>query len=149
MAKFNFQGALLLATSLSALSCAGAQAGGFALREQSAAGQGSSFAGAAAGGAGLGSMFWNPAAMTQYGGWQSYFTLTGIAPNSNITATSATPTYPYGAESGDIGRSAIVPASAASYQLNDRFWLGLSINAPHGLVTKAPLNWSGDRKSVV
>jgi len=41
-----------------------AHAGAFGLREQSAAGQGLSFAGAAAGGAGLGSMFWNPATMT-------------------------------------------------------------------------------------
>ena len=42
-----------------------ANAGGFALREQSAAGQGSSFAGIAAGGA-LSSMYWNASTMTQY-----------------------------------------------------------------------------------
>jgi long-chain fatty acid transport protein len=49
---------LLAAISIAA---ADAHAGGFALREQSAAGLGSSFAGVAAGGA-LSSMFWNPAA---------------------------------------------------------------------------------------
>ncbi len=123
--------------------CGVAQAGGFALREQSAAGQGASFAGAAAGGAGLGSMFWNPATMTQYQGLQSYFTITGIAPQSSITAKATSPTYAYGPQSGDIGRSAVVPASAASYQVNDRIWLGLSVNGSHGLVTKSPLNWSG------
>ena len=53
-------GVLLVAT-------AGANAGGFAIREQSAYGQGSSFAGVAAGGA-LSSMFWNPATMTQFNG---------------------------------------------------------------------------------
>jgi len=42
-------------------------AGAFALREQSAYGQGSSFAGIAAGGA-LSSMYWNPAAITQFNG---------------------------------------------------------------------------------
>jgi len=143
MVQFNIRRALMLATSLTALSCGAAQAGGFALREQSAAGQGSSFAGAAAGGAGLGSMFWNPATMTQYRGWQTSFTITGIAPQSNISTKATTPTYAFGPESGDIGRSAVVPASAASYQLNDSLWLGVSVNAPHGLVTKSPLNWAG------
>ena len=56
-------GALLAAT-------VDANAGGFALREQSAYGQGSSFAGVAAGGS-LSSMFWNPATMTQVPGIQS------------------------------------------------------------------------------
>ena len=55
-------GALLTATL-------DANAGGFALREQSAFGQGSSFAGVAAGGS-LSSMFWNPATMTQVPGMQ-------------------------------------------------------------------------------
>lgn len=143
MVQFKIKRVLLLAASVSALTCGVAQAGGFALREQSAAGQGSSFAGAAAGGAGLGSMFWNPAAMTQYSGMQSYYTFTAIAPNSNITANSSSPTYGFGPTSGDIGRSAVLPASATSYQFNDRLWFGLSVNSPHGLVTKAPLNWSG------
>src|SRR5690606_7620339 len=41
-----------------------AQAGGFAVREQSAYGQGASFAGIAAGGA-PSALYWNPATMTQ------------------------------------------------------------------------------------
>jgi long-chain fatty acid transport protein len=41
-----------------------AEAGGFAVREQSAYGQGSSFAGMAAPGDSISSMFWNPAAVT-------------------------------------------------------------------------------------
>ena len=41
-----------------------AEAGGFAVREQSAYGQGSSFAGMAAPGDLISSMFWNPAAVT-------------------------------------------------------------------------------------
>ena len=61
--------AALLATSAVAL-CGlwieTAQAGGFAIREQSAQFQGSSFAGNAAGG-GLSSMYWNPAALGQAG----------------------------------------------------------------------------------
>ena len=58
---------------------ADANAGAFAVREQSAFGQGSSFAGVAAGGS-LSSMFWNPAAMTQMPGLQSESVLSGILP---------------------------------------------------------------------
>ncbi len=47
-----------------------ANAGGLAVREQSAYGQGSSYAGVAAGGS-LSSMFWNPATMTQMPGLNS------------------------------------------------------------------------------
>ncbi|MEI4927655.1 outer membrane protein transport protein, partial [Klebsiella pneumoniae] len=54
-----------------------ANAGGFALREQSAYGQGTSFAGVAAGGA-LSSMFWNPATLTQVPGIQSESDVAGI-----------------------------------------------------------------------
>ncbi len=61
---------LLRATSalgLLAVASAQANAGGFAVHEQSTYGQGTSFAGIAAGGA-LSSMFWNPATMTQFAG---------------------------------------------------------------------------------
>ncbi len=54
-----------------------AEAGGFAVREQSAYGQGSSFAGMAAPGDSISSMFWNPAAVT---------TVTGITVEGNLTA---------------------------------------------------------------
>jgi long-chain fatty acid transport protein len=49
---------------------AAANAGGLAVREQSAYGQGSSYAGVAAGGS-LSSMFWNPATLTQVPGLQA------------------------------------------------------------------------------
>src|SRR5450759_4785196 len=65
-------GVLLAAT-------ADANAGGLAVREQSAWGQGSSFAGVAAGGS-LSAMFWNPATMTQIPGIQSESVLSGIMP---------------------------------------------------------------------
>ena len=55
------------ALGLLVIATAQADAGGFAIREQSAYGQGTSFAGIAAGGA-LSSMFWNPATITQVRG---------------------------------------------------------------------------------
>jgi long-chain fatty acid transport protein len=56
-----------------------ANAGGFAIREQSVYGQGTSFAGIAAGGD-LSGMFWNPAVMTQFAGIQSSSSYTAIFP---------------------------------------------------------------------
>ena len=62
-------GILRAGTALGILIIATAQAnaGAFAIREQSTYGQGTSFAGVAAGGS-LSSMFWNPATMTQFQG---------------------------------------------------------------------------------
>src|SRR5215467_4692121 len=71
-------------------------AGAFALREQSAAGQGMSFAGMAAGGGGLSSMFWNPATMTDYPGITSSFVGSGIFPGGGIKPTPPTPTLLFG-----------------------------------------------------
>ncbi len=69
MSRLGWMGTLRAGTALGILIVATAQAnaGGFAIREQSTYGQGTSFAGVAAGGA-LSSMFWNPATMTQFQG---------------------------------------------------------------------------------
>ncbi len=66
-----------------------AQAGGFGLREQSAYYQGTSFAGNAAGGAGLASMYWNPAAISFVPGLQLEGNVTYIAPHASIDVLSA------------------------------------------------------------
>ena len=125
-------------------------AGAFGLREQSASGQGLSFAGAASGGAGLGSMFWNPATMTDFKGIQASAAATFIVPYAkltNITGSGAG----YAAVnalggtsvSGDEGMDAFLPAGYLSWQINDQLWAGLSVNAPFGLTTKPDSNWSG------
>ena len=126
-------GALLTAT-------ADANAGGFAVREQSAFGQGASFAGVAAGGS-LSSLFWNPATMTQVPGLQSESVLSGIIPSSTNTPTSG-PLLGYGG-TGNIAHAALVPSSYYSWQFNPQLWLGLSINAPFGLTETFPDVWAG------
>jgi long-chain fatty acid transport protein len=131
--------ALVAATGL-------AQAGGFAVREQSAQFQGSSFAGNAAGGA-LSSMFWNPAAVGQFNGINTESAYSIILPESNVHALGPESTLlGFGAspDSGNIGVDALVPASYGSMQLSPNLVLGLSLNAPFGLTTK-PENrfWAG------
>src|SRR5271170_3027931 len=91
--------ALLSLAALAALQASTvlpALAGAFGIREQSAAGQGMSFAGMAAGGGGLSSMFWNPATMTDYPGITSSFVGSGILPGGNIKPTPPTPTIFFG-----------------------------------------------------
>ena len=118
-------------------------AGGYAVHEQSAQFQGSSFAGAAAGG-GLSSMFWNPAAVNQAGaGLSTNSNYTAILGDVRIHANPGSTGLAAGADSGDIARDALVPASYGAYRLSPSMVLGASFNAPFGLVTKPENRWAG------
>lgn len=134
---------LRVASALSILTIAtvSAQAGGFAIREQSAEGQGASFAGVAAGGA-LSSMFWNPATITQFKGNYKEIGGAGIIPYSSHSYTSGTLAAFDNAPSNSA-ESAFVPSGYTSWQLNDKIWLGLSSNAPFGLGVNFPHLWAG------
>ena len=122
-------------------STSAAQAGGFAVREQSTSAQGSSFAGSAAG-YDLSSMFWNPAAAGIAGyGFTTESHAALIIPHADINGTAGHPTRP---DSADIGIGALVPGSYAAYRFNKDLVLGLSINSPFGLATKPDPNvWQG------
>ena len=133
----HFKSLLLACCSVGALigAAANANAGGFAVREQSAYGQGASFAGIAAGGA-LSSMFWNPATITQFNGKTIELTAAGILPHSTHSFSAST-LAAFGAP-GSHGIDALVPAGYASWQLNEKLWLGLAVNAPFGLGVHFP-----------
>lgn len=119
----------------------GAHTAGFAVREQSAEGQGASFAGVAAGTEGLSSMFWNPATIVLHDGFQSETNASLILPSSK--AKNGGPGPAALSNSGDIGVSAIIPTSYYVYQVSDVITLGLGLNAPFGLETKNRRNWIG------
>ncbi len=125
-----------------------AQAGGFALREQSAGGMGGAFAGVAAGAGGLSAMFWNPATLTNHPGVQTSAVLSGLLPYANITpdaskSAALVAITTTSAETGDIGQDALLPAGYASWQVMDKLWVGLSVNTPYGLVTRNPVASTG------
>lgn len=133
------------------LAASGAQAGGFAVREQSATAQGLSFAGAASGSGGLSSMFWNPATITMAPGWNQEAHASFIIPQAEITPVAGTspllarPQFSgQFISSGDIARDALVPSTYTSYQINDRIWIGAATTSPLGLVTKPERLYSGD-----
>jgi long-chain fatty acid transport protein len=138
---------LMVVTGLSTGMLAGSAlpsfAGAFALREQSAQGQGMSFAGVAAGGGGLGSMFWNPATMTDYPGITSSFVLTGIMPNGFIRPSPFTPTAIFGRSDTQVIDNGLVPGAYGAYQFNEQIWLGVSVNSPFGLMSRPGFNWAG------
>lgn len=128
-----------------------AMAGGFDVREQSAFFQGTSFAGAAAGGSSLSSIFWNPAT--------SYIVSDGITtdsnyslflPEMNVRADQISPgggVPPFacpGRCEVDLGRDAVIPASYAAYRINDKTVLAVAMNSQFGLTTKPDdMGWAG------
>ena len=125
-----------------------ADPGGFALR-QSPYFQGTSFAGVAAGGASVSSMFWNPATITHAG---RGFTIEGDAtidsPHADITPLAATsPTgvnlTPLGGSSDLFDKASFVPSAYAVYGLNNGISFGLAFNSPFGLKTQPNALWSG------
>ena len=66
------------------------------------------------------------------------FGATGVFPYANITPVDGTSplVLPLGG-TGNEALDAAIPYAAGSYQVNDRVWLGLAINAPYGLATEA------------
>ena len=112
-----------------------AHAGAFAVRTQSAYGQGSSFAGIAAGGS-LSSMFWNPATLSDVQRIAIEVIGSGIFPEVDVKLDPRPLLGFPGSNEGNIARDAFVPAGYAAYRLNDRIVLGVGINAPFGLITE-------------
>ncbi len=128
--------ALMAAMALSVLAVSQADAGGYAIREQSAEFQGTSYAGTAAGGHGISSMFWNPATITLNSGWKSEYNVSLVMPYSRAKNETSPFIPPLSPDSGNIGQASLIPVSYQAYQFNDRIWLGLGINAPFGTRTE-------------
>lgn len=146
---------LTAAASALALSASGALAGGFEVREQSTFFQGMSFAGAAAQGDSLSSMFWNPAAAAMAGPGlttESNFAL--ILPKSDVRVDRINGAPVPGAACAvfdcevDIGRDAIVPASYLAWRYDSKTVFALGMNSQYGLGTKPDNHrWIGDSVS--
>lgn len=120
--------ALLIGASTVALASAStAYAGAFALREQSAYGQGMSFAGVAAGGS-LSSAFWNPSTISLMDGrFATESIATGIFPDFDLEPTNGSPLIqvapgvvvtPQEAIAGQALQAGASPAVAAALAAN-------------------------------
>lgn len=141
---------LLGGCSAIALVCASAaaQAGGYAVREQSTEFQGMSFAGNAAPGGGISSMYWNPATVAHAPAGltvEAHGAL--VLPNSTITGTSTiggVPTAVSGIGSGQYAPEAIVPSSYTTFRMTQDLAFGFNVNAPFGFRNGSSNNvWAG------
>lgn len=143
------RGRLLLlsgAVALAALSAASpALAGAFGLREQSATGQGASFAGMAAGGGdSISGMFWNPAVVNQVEHFQGEQHISVVVPSSKIDVNGGPFWNAQGGNAGNIGENAALTSGYTAYRINESLAVGLSLNTPFGLKTVANQDWGGD-----
>ncbi len=119
---------LFACISLVSLAATSAQAGGFAVREQSTTGLGSAFAGVAAGNS-PSSMYWNGATLSNTKGLVTESSYNAVLANSSLNNAAD--------GSVDIGTLGLVSSSYLAYQVNDQLYVGLGLNAPFGFVTKA------------
>lgn len=128
-----------------------AEAGGFAIREQSVSGLGAAFAGVAAG-YDLSSIFWNPAGVSVARSDQAESHASLIVPDGDITGTAffepatggSVPLSFLDSNSGNLPSLALVPAMYLGMPFGERLSVGFGLNGPFGLTTKPDNdNWAG------
>jgi len=125
----------LVASSI--LATGAASAAGFALREQSAYGQGSSFAGVAAGGS-ISTAFWNPANTAEVKGTQIEGMASIISAKSVVNDTGISNIiYRNLEDTGDIGGTTLLPALYYAKEHDEKVSWGVSLTVPYGSSTEA------------
>jgi long-chain fatty acid transport protein len=122
-----------------------AVASGFAIRENSAAGLGTAFAGAGSAATDLSTVFSNPAGMTHFSGQAGEVVASYILPHSKFTGSAATTTgvTVAGDNNQDGGMPAAVPAMYGLVSLSQDLKLGIAITSPFDLGTRYREGWIG------
>ncbi len=122
---------------LSIVFSGGASAAAFQLMEQNASGLGTAYAGSAAVADNASTIFFNPAGMTQLGGFQLSTGVTGIGPRYEYRDQT-------GVQSGgNAGSWNAVPNAYFSGQLSQDLFIGFGISSPFGLSTEYDSAWVG------
>lgn len=133
------------------LTAGGALASGFQIKEQSSSKLGNAFAGAGASGDDPSILFFNPAGLALFDTNQIQVDSALIIPRAEFSITSATSgvgTAMTGGDGGDAGQPVLVPSLYGVWTVNDRVNLGLSVNAPFGLVTSYDDGWVGRYQAI-
>lgn len=143
---------------LLALSSSSVFASSFALIEQSVSGMGSAYAIGSAGIDDASTIYFNPATMSRLsgsnltGGLQIINSRTDFKGSAEYNSDNpalgplGVPVagLPISGDSKDsLDLTAAVPMGAISHQLNDKTWLGFTVNAPFGLETEYDDDWVG------
>jgi long-chain fatty acid transport protein len=158
MGRAGTRGLLLIGSFVGMLfPNATAEAGGFAIREQSTSGLGAAFAGVAAG-YDLSSIFWNSAGVSVARGVEGEADGAVILPDRQISGTASLepipPLQPFlgpsvplsflDSDGGDLADPAFPAAMYGSMPLSNKLTIGFGFNAPFGLVTEPENdNWAG------
>lgn len=125
------------------------QAAGFQLKEQSAEGQGNSFAGQTAKAQDPGTVFYNPAGMTRLQGTQIEANLSYIAPSADYKhGSSSTAGTPFTNTRQDGAENGLVPSLFAVWGESEAVKFGLAVTVPFGLSTRYDTNWVGANANV-
>ena len=135
---------LTAALLLSMLSTSGWSAG-FAISEQSVTGLGRAFAGSAAVAEDASTIFYNPAGLTYLAQPELDVGLHIIDPKSDFSNNGSNigGILPITGPNDDGGKTALVPNLYYAHKINNRWFAGIGINAPFGLVTEYNDNWVG------
>ena len=142
----NMKKILTLTALGTVLLAANANAAGFHLREQSAAAQGNAFAGATAGAENNSYAYFNAAGLTKQKGTQFNIGGTYIAPKAraeNVKYVDNSGNIQRGSDINNIVHAAVAPNMTFSHQIDDKTFLGVSMNVPYGMVTKYDKDWAG------
>lgn len=137
ISRTSFSKALLAVAIASASTVT--QASGFALIDQSASGQGSAYAGAAAIGEDASTIYFNPAAMTRLSGQQIVIAGHAIAVEAKYTDTGSTGVTGPNSTTDEVG---FVPNFYYAAELNNVV-VGVGVNVPFGLATEYDAGWIG------
>ena len=141
--------------SAPSLACAGllaaavpggpALAAAFQLRENTAAGLGTSFAGVGSAADTPATVFNNPAGMVRLPGLQVYLGGSIIIPSATFrgTATNALGGPVSGETRSDAGNVALVPCGHVTYRVTPDLSVGLALTSPYGLATYHGPGWAG------
>ncbi len=138
---------LMLAGSIGGLAGEEAEAGGYQLRQHSAAAMGSATAGVTAGVHGLSAMFRNPAIGAESEQAEAGLNLTYLAPKSRVDDAAASTVL--GTEIGgsrtisDAIPNVVIPALYLALPISETVSLGFAANAPFGLETDYDADWVG------
>lgn len=114
-----------------------ASAAAFQLLEQNASGLGTAYAGSAAVADNASTIYFNPAGMTQLGGYQLSAGLTGVRPSYEYRDQAGVKS------GGDAGSWGAVPNAYLSGQLTKDLFVGVGVSAPFGLATEYDSAWAG------
>ncbi|HEY3433267.1 MAG TPA: outer membrane protein transport protein [Rhodocyclaceae bacterium] len=120
-----------------------ASAAGFGLMEQSGSGLGNAFAGSAAVAENASTIYYNPAGMTQLKGKNFSGGVDYISLGAKFSDKGSTGAYA-NAQSQEGGDSAYVPNGYLSYQIDDKWFVGVGLSVPFGMRTNYPQSWKGN-----